>query len=64
MPKRKTNKSVKARFKITKRGIILRKRAGQDHFRAKKSGGKRRQLRQTIKLSKADKKAIIRYLYR
>lgn len=45
MPKLKTGKSVKKRFKITRTGKILFRPPGQDHFRAKKSGPKKRQLK-------------------
>ena len=33
----KTNKSFAKRLKITKRGKVLKRKAGQDHFRAKQS---------------------------
>lgn len=54
----KTRKSIKKRFKITKTGKVLRRAIGQDHFRAKKSGKKKRQIRKWVKLSKVDAKKI------
>ena len=41
----KTRKSIKKRFKITKTGKVLRKPAGQNHFRGKKSGKRIRKTR-------------------
>lgn len=54
----KTRKSIKKRFKITKTGKILRRPTGQDHFRAKKSGKKKRHLRKWIEVSRAEAKKI------
>ncbi|PIR89722.1 50S ribosomal protein L35 [bacterium (Candidatus Gribaldobacteria) CG07_land_8_20_14_0_80_33_18] len=45
-------KSVLKRFKITKRGKVLRRLTGQDHYRAKKSGKKIRQLRKWVEVPK------------
>ena len=47
----KTRKSLKKRFKITKTGKVLRRPTGQDHFRAKKSGKKIRQIRKLVQVS-------------
>lgn len=47
----KTRKSIKKRFKITKTGKVMRRAIGQDHFRAKKSGKKKRQTRKWVKVS-------------
>jgi large subunit ribosomal protein L35 len=54
----KTRKSLTKRFKITKRGKILRRPTGLDHYRAKKSGKKIRQSRKWIEVSKAEAKKI------
>jgi large subunit ribosomal protein L35 len=54
----KTKKSILKRFKITRTGKILRRAVGQDHYLAKKSGKKIRQLRKWVKLSKAEAKVI------
>ena len=62
MGRLKTNKSIRARFRVTKSGIVLRRREGQDHFRGKKSGKERRQRRAYVRVSKAEAKLIRRYL--
>lgn len=41
----KTRKSLTKRFKITKKGKVLRRPTGQNHYRAKKSGKQIRQKR-------------------
>lgn len=58
----KTKKSILKRFKITKTGKILRRVTGQDHYRAKKSGKKIRKSRKWVPLSKAEAKAIRKFL--
>jgi large subunit ribosomal protein L35 len=45
MPKLKTKKSIKKRVKITKTGKVLRHKPGARHYKANKSGGRRRKLR-------------------
>ena len=37
----KTNKSYTKRLKITKKGKLLARKPGQDHFNAKQTGGRR-----------------------
>jgi len=37
----KTNKSFQKRLRLTKRGKIVARAPGQNHFNAKKSGGER-----------------------
>ena len=58
----KTNKSIRARFKVTKSGIVLRRIQGQSHFRGKKSGKYRRRVRGYVRVSKAEAKYIKRHL--
>lgn len=58
----KTRKSIKKRFKITKTGKILRRRTGQDHYLAKKSGKRRRKSRKWVKMSKSEAKKIKKLL--
>jgi large subunit ribosomal protein L35 len=48
----KTRKSIRKRFKITKTGKVLRRVTGQDHYRAKKTGKRKRKGRKWIKTSK------------
>lgn len=54
----KTRKSIKKRFKITKQGKVLRRAIGQDHFRAKKSGNKKRKMRKLVKVDDTIAKII------
>ncbi|KPJ57436.1 hypothetical protein AMJ49_00665 [Parcubacteria bacterium DG_74_2] len=58
----KTRKSVSKRFKITKSGKVLRRRTGQNHYRAKKSGKKKREGRKWVKVSKPEAKKIKKLL--
>lgn len=60
--KLKTNKGVRDRFKVTKDGRFLYKPAGQDHFRAKKSGKRIRAKRHFVELSKSNVKKLRRML--
>jgi len=54
----KTRKSIKKRFKITKTSKVLRRATGQDHYRAKKSGEKKRKGRKWVLVSKPEAKKI------
>jgi len=54
----KTRKSIKKRFKFTKQGKVMRRAIGQDHFLAKNSPKKRRQLRKWVRLSPVEEKRI------
>jgi len=58
----KTNKAIAKRFKITRRGKVLKRVTGQDHFNSRESGkvtrNKRRDVQLTGKLSRNIKKAI------
>ena len=54
----KTRKSITKRFKITKKGKILRRGIGQDHARGKKSGKKIHQMRKWKEVPKSLSKKI------
>ena len=58
MPKLKTRKGLAKRFKITKKGKIKRQKAGRGHLLAKKSRKRKRLLKKSGLVSRADKKAI------
>ncbi len=58
----KNRKSILKRFRITKTGKILRRAIGQNHFRAKKTGKQKRQMRKWIRVSGVDAKKIKRLL--
>ncbi|MCU0725721.1 MAG: 50S ribosomal protein L35 [Planctomycetes bacterium] len=45
MPKIKTNKSARKRFKITKKGKVRRMKAGKRHLLSHKSAKRKRSLR-------------------
>ena len=45
MPKLKTNKSVRKRFKLTKKGKLRRYKAGVAHLNSHKSRSRKRHLR-------------------
>jgi large subunit ribosomal protein L35 len=62
MPKLKTNRSAKKRFKVTKSGKVLRTRAGKSHLMVGTSGGKVRKLRGLVVVHKADAKYVKRML--
>lgn len=61
MPKGGIRKSFLKRFKITKKGKLLSRRPGQNHFRAKKSRSKQLSLKRP-KLVSFSQKQISRYL--
>jgi len=58
----KTKKALIKRFKITKTGKILRRLAGQNHYRAKKTGQQKRTGRKWILLSKVEARKIKKFL--
>ena len=62
MPKLKTNKSVKKRFRVTKSGKFKRMRAGKRHLLVDKSAKRKRQLRGSQLVPKAMEKQIRRLL--
>ncbi|MGB9598637.1 MAG: large ribosomal subunit protein bL35 [Minisyncoccales bacterium] len=63
MKKAKIRKSILKRFKITKTGKILRRKTGQDHYRAKKTGKEIRKRKKLVPLSQQEIKIIKRFLY-
>jgi len=62
MPKLKTHKGVKKRIKVTRKGKVLRGRAGKSHLLAKKRGKRRRQLRKTREVLGRPAKKLVRLL--
>lgn len=63
MPKLKTKKSAAKRFKITGSGKIKRSKAYKRHILTKKSAKRKRNLRQSTIVSKADEKRIKKLLH-
>ena len=62
MPKLKTRKSIAKRVKISKKGKVLKKKAGQDHFNARESGKVMRNKRRKKKMAEASSKNLKTYL--
>lgn len=62
MPKLKSRKGVAKRFKFTASGKVKRSKAGRRHILTKKTGKRKRALRQPGTVNKADMKAIKRSL--
>lgn len=50
MPKMKTNKAVKSRFKVSGTGKLMRYKKGRRHILSKKSGAKKRHLAKPVAL--------------
>jgi large subunit ribosomal protein L35 len=48
MPKMKTHKGSKKRFRITASGLLLRSQAGKRHLNSHKTGKRKRHLRGNI----------------
>jgi len=61
--KPKTRKSITKRFKMTKTGKVLRRKAGLDHYLAKKSGKSKRKKRKMVPLSKWEAKKIKKLIH-
>jgi len=59
----KTHKALVKRFKITKNGKVLRRATGQNHYRSKKTGEKRRKGRKWVALSKSEAKKLKKYFW-
>ena len=62
MPKLKTNKSAKKRFRITGTGKVKRTRAGKSHLMVTFSGNRTRRLRKAALVSPSEVKVVRRML--
>lgn len=62
MPKLKTNRGAKKRFRITKKGRIKFKQAHRNHILSKKSPKRKRHLRSKLAVKACDAPAIERLL--
>jgi large subunit ribosomal protein L35 len=62
MPKQKTHKGAKKRFKVSATGKLLRRQAGKRHLNSHKSGQRKQGLRHTITETDKMAKKIIRAL--
>jgi large subunit ribosomal protein L35 len=62
MPKLKTNKSAAKRFRLTRRGKVMRRMAGHGHLLAKKSKKRKQDLRRANTCQPMDAKRMKRLL--
>jgi len=62
MPKIKTSKSAKKRFKLTGKGKVKRSKAFLSHILTSKTSKRKRKLRKRVLVSKADQARIKRLL--
>jgi len=62
MPKIKSFRGAKKRFKLTSKGKVRRKKANASHILTKKTTKRKRNLRKSTFLSKADEKRIKRLI--
>lgn len=61
MPKQKSHRGAAKRFRITRSGKLLHRRANKAHMLQKKTGSRKRRLEQTGEV-KAEKRSILRLL--
>ena len=62
MPKLKTHKGAKSRFRITGSGKIMRTTGPKSHLRVNKAKRVRRQFDEMVELNPADRKRISRLI--
>ncbi|HEX4147960.1 MAG TPA: 50S ribosomal protein L35 [Pirellulales bacterium] len=62
MPKQKTHKATKKRFRVTANGKVKHRRAGTSHLNSRLSKKRRRNLRGTGVVDQLEAKKIIRSL--
>ena len=54
----KTHKATAKRFRVTAKGKLMKRTAGQDHFNARESGVTTRRKRRDVAIAKANVPAI------
>lgn len=62
MPKMKSNRAAKKRFKVTASGKIKREKAYRSHILTKKSTKRKRNLRSATLVSKEEEKRVKRMI--
>jgi large subunit ribosomal protein L35 len=62
MPKQKTNRSVRKRFKVTKTGKVRRNKAFRRHLLAGRSNKRKRNLRRPGFVSPGERRSYLRLL--
>jgi large subunit ribosomal protein L35 len=60
MPKLKTHKGIQKRMRLTRKGKIVRRRAGAGHLMSDKSGQRRRRIRRAALVHKTQVKTYTR----
>jgi large subunit ribosomal protein L35 len=63
MPRMKTHRGAAKRFRLTKSGKLLHRRAGLNHNLGKKGGGRKRRLGRTAAV-RSERKVTLRLLGR
>jgi len=54
MPKMKTHKATAKRFRVTRRGKVIRRKQGSSHKRRKKSKRAKREIRHNVQVDPVD----------
>ena len=62
MPKMKSHRASKKRFKVTATGKLLRRHAGKSHILTKKNRKRKRRLRRSALVHPADAKRIMKLI--
>ena len=62
MPKMKSNRAAKKRFKVTGSGKIKREKAYRSHILTKKSAKRKRQLRKSTLVSEQETRTVKRLI--
>lgn len=62
MPKQKTRKSITHRFRVTKKGKVMRRRGFKRHLNVKKSSKRKRRLSKVAETKKSYAKKIKKVL--
>lgn len=62
MPKLKTHKGARKRFKVTARKKILHSKSNKSHLLTTKETGRKKKLRKKAVISKADRKEVKKML--
>lgn len=62
MPKQKTHKGTKKRFRVTANGKVKHRRAGTSHLQVRLTAKRKRKLRGTGVLAKAETTKIVEVL--
>ena len=62
MPKQKTHRGAKKRFKVTANKKVFHKKANKSHILTKKASGRKRTLGKMARVSKADTQAVKKML--